>query len=83
MTDSEQHPYVEWIAREARRPVVTDPAARDRIMAAVRAEPAPQRSFPFWQRAWSQPRSFTLSPAAERAARGWPRRHRCLCRRGS
>lgn len=39
MTDSEQHPYIEWIAREARRPVLMDPAGRDRIMAAVRAEP--------------------------------------------
>ena len=41
MTDSELHPFVESIAREARRPVVTDPAARERIMAAVRAEPVP------------------------------------------
>jgi len=32
MTDSDQHPYVEWIAREAQRPVVTDQAARKRIM---------------------------------------------------
>ena len=51
MTDSELHPYVELIAREARRPVVTDPAARDRIMAAVRAESAPGHRFLFWQRA--------------------------------
>jgi len=61
MTDSGLHPYVELIAREARRPVVTDPAARDRIMAAVRAEPVPQR-MRFWERV-IQPRSFTLSPA--------------------
>jgi hypothetical protein len=61
MTDSELHPYVELIAREARRPVVSDPAARARIMAAVRAEPVPQRR-PIWLRAF-QPRSISLSPA--------------------
>jgi hypothetical protein len=61
MTDSELHPYVELIAREARRPVVTDPATRNRIMAAVRAEPVPQR-LRLWERV-IQPRSFTLSPA--------------------
>ena len=38
MSDSVEHPYVEWIAREAKRPVVVDPAARGRVMAAVRAE---------------------------------------------
>ena len=36
MTEPELHPYVEWIAREAQRPVITDPSARDRIMAALR-----------------------------------------------
>jgi Glycogen recognition site of AMP-activated protein kinase len=63
MTDSELHPYVEWIAREARRPVVTDSAARDRIMAAVRAEPVPQRRSAIWGRLVS-PRVFSLSPVA-------------------
>jgi hypothetical protein len=43
MTESEEHPYVEWIVREARRPVVVDPAARERVMAAVRREPIPRR----------------------------------------
>jgi hypothetical protein len=62
MTDSELHPYVEWIAREARRPVVADQAARDRVMAAVRAEPAPRRHHRFWSRI-IQPRTFHLSPA--------------------
>jgi hypothetical protein len=62
MTDSELHPYIELIAREARRPVVTDPAARQRIMAAVRAEGAPGRRFAFWQRV-IEPRAFRLSPA--------------------
>jgi hypothetical protein len=61
MTDSEQHPYIELIAREARRPVVTDQAARERIMAAVRAEPLPSRS-PFWARVF-EPRSIRLAPA--------------------
>jgi hypothetical protein len=61
MTDSEQHPYVEWIAREARRPVVVDQAARDRVMAAVRAEPVPHHNR-FWSRI-IEPRVFHLSPA--------------------
>src|SRR5262245_5238724 len=59
MTDSELHPYVELIAREARRPVVSDPAARDRVMAAVRAEPLPRR-WHFW--GVLQPRALMLSP---------------------
>jgi hypothetical protein len=67
MTDSELGPYVEWIASEARRPVVMDADARDRLMAAVRAEPVPQRSFvsrvgDAFQR-FAEPRSLTLSPA--------------------
>jgi len=62
MTEPELHPYVEWIAREAQRPVITDPSARDRIMAAVRAEPAPRR-LGIWSRV-VRPRSFTLSPLA-------------------
>ena len=61
MTDSDQHPYVEWIAREAQRPVVTDPAARERIMLAVRAEPMPKRRVRLWERAF-EPRAFRLSP---------------------
>ena len=62
MTDSELHPFVESIAREARRPVVTDPAARERIMAAVRAEPVPVRRSGVWSRLVA-PRTFALSPA--------------------
>ena len=61
MTDSDLHPYVEWIAREARRPVVVDPAARDRVMAAVRAEPLPRRQTSIWGRL-VRPRAFTFSP---------------------
>lgn len=60
MTDSEQHPYVEWIASEARRPVVMEPGVRDRIMAAVRAEPIPT-PVPAWRRLL-QPRVFHISP---------------------
>jgi len=70
MTESE-HPYVEWIVREARRPVVTDPGARadarERIMAAVRAEPIRRpgraaRIVGFIRRV-AEPHVFRLSPA--------------------
>jgi len=61
MTDSELHPYVELIAREARRPVVFDLAARERVMAAVRAEPLPRR-WRFWGAL--EPRSLMVSPLA-------------------
>jgi hypothetical protein len=61
MTDSERHPYVELIAREARKPVVTDRAARERIMTAVRAEPVPRPRTSIWERVVA-PRSWTLSP---------------------
>lgn len=64
MTESE-HPYVEWIAREAKRPVEMDRAARDRVMAAVRAEDAHHHT-PVVRRFWSritEPRVFHLSPA--------------------
>jgi hypothetical protein len=63
MTDSELHPYVELIAREARRPVVTDRAARDRVMAVIHAEPLPRRHMRLWERIL-EPRKLTLSPAA-------------------
>jgi hypothetical protein len=63
MTESDQHPYVDWIAREAQRPVITDSAARERIMAAVRAEPMPTRRPRVWQRAF-EPRAFRLSPVS-------------------
>jgi hypothetical protein len=67
MTDSELDPYVEWIAREARRPVVVDAGARARVMAAVRTEPIPRRSL--MRRVgnviqgFAEPRAFTVSPA--------------------
>lgn len=56
-----QDTYIEWLAREARRPVATDPAARARIMAAVRMEPVPHRHHGFWARL-GEPRAFSLSP---------------------
>jgi hypothetical protein len=59
-----EHPYVEWIAREAKRPVETDRGARERVMAAVRAEGA-HRPAPVARRAWArllEPRTFHLSP---------------------
>jgi hypothetical protein len=61
MTESEDQTYVEWIAREARRPVVMDPAGRARIMDAVRAEPAPSRGRRFWER-FAEPRLISTSP---------------------
>jgi len=76
MIESEQDPYVEWIVREARRPVVTDPQARTRIMAAVRAEPVPRRRLADTKvfapitalssivRRIGEPRTFRLSPVA-------------------
>jgi len=66
MTDPEDHPYVEWIAREARRPVITEAAARARIMELVRSEPLPSRRQTVWGRLL-QPRALTLSPLASAA----------------
>jgi len=67
MTESEQHPYVEWIVREARRPVVVDHAARARVMAAVRREPVPRRRgvdrVASIVRRIAEPRIVHLSPA--------------------
>jgi hypothetical protein len=60
MIDSEQHPYVEWIAREARRPVVVNPDARSRVMAAIRAEARPRRRSG-WRRMFES-RPFDMSP---------------------
>ena len=68
MTEPEQHPYVEWIVREARRPVVVDHAARQRVMSAVRREPIPQRRHvdrvASIVRRIAEPRVLRLSPAA-------------------
>ncbi len=62
MTEQELHPYVRWIADELRRPVLlgSDPAARERVMAAIRAEAPPRRSRGF---GWLvRPRPLSLSP---------------------
>ena len=61
MIDSEEHPYVEWIAREARRPVLTDPDSRARVMAAIRAEPHASARRTLWG-SLLRPRALTLSP---------------------
>jgi Carbohydrate-binding module 48 (Isoamylase N-terminal domain) len=72
MIDPELDPNLEWIAREARRTIVADPAAKDRIMAAIRAEPLPMRPSRVsrvWRSRWLlEPRSFNLSPVASLAA---------------
>jgi len=59
-------PNVRWIVTEARRPVPTDAAARDRLMEAIHAEPAPTRGLRLvtWL---SEPRRFTLPPVATAA----------------
>jgi hypothetical protein len=62
--EADDHPYVELIAREARRPVATDGAARARIMGLVRREPVPRRTI--WGRLL-QPRPLVLSPIASMA----------------
>src|SRR5437588_1726091 len=63
MTESTEHPYVDWIVAEARRPVLVDASARDRVMEAVRALEAPrQEPVGVWSR-FISPRAFTASPA--------------------
>lgn len=60
-------PNVQWIVSEARRPVMVDPAARERLLSAVRAAPRPERQTRF--RAWLlEPRQFALPPLATLAA---------------
>jgi hypothetical protein len=63
MTDSELHPYVEWIVREARRPVAVDADARARLLDALHSEPAPDRHVSVWNRL-RRPRVFDVSPMA-------------------
>lgn len=59
MTESD--PYVDWIAREAKRAVAVDPMAVQRVMARVLQEPRPVRRSPRWRWLVSQ-RSLPLSP---------------------
>lgn len=61
MTDPELDPYVEWIAREAKRAVVVDPMAVERVLACVRQEPRPSTRVAPWR--WIvEPRALPLSP---------------------
>lgn len=58
-------PDMQEIAAEARRPVAIDPAARRRLLEALKAEPAPQRPGVL---AWlMEPRRFALPPLATAA----------------
>jgi hypothetical protein len=59
MTESD--PYVDWIAREAKRAVAVDEMAIQRVMARIRQEPLPVRRSARWR--WLvAPRSLPLSP---------------------
>ena len=59
-------PNVRWVVTEARRPVSTDAAARERLLEALRAEPEPSRSIPIL--AWlAEPRRYSLPPFAAAA----------------
>jgi Carbohydrate-binding module 48 (Isoamylase N-terminal domain) len=61
MTD-QLDPYVEWVAREAKRAVSVDPMAVERVMARVRLEDRPRARAARWR--WLvEPRSLPLSPA--------------------
>lgn len=70
MTDddlSALDPNVQWIVSEARRPVMVDPAARERLLSAVRAAPRPERQTRF--RIWLlEPRQIVMPPLATLAA---------------
>ena len=59
-------PYVQWIASEARRAVAVDPAARGRLLEALRGESRPERHSRVV--AWlTEPRRFALPPLATAA----------------
>lgn len=66
MIERDEDPWVDWIAGEARRPVASDPAARERLLAAVRAEPLPTRATRRWHRLFER-RAIALSPIASLA----------------
>jgi hypothetical protein len=61
MIEPELDPYVEWIAREAKRAVAVDPMAVERVMARVRRAERPSRRAARW-RWFVEPRSLPLSP---------------------
>ncbi len=61
--EDQESPEIQWIAREARRPVAVDPTARDRLFAAVRAEPVPARGGRLLGTAWFvEGRRWSMSP---------------------
>ena len=65
MSEQELHPYVQWIAREAKRPALLDPGARERLLTALQRERAPVRA-----RDWRwlvRPRALRLSPLGSMA----------------
>src|SRR5688500_12448574 len=70
MTDddlSALDPNVQWIVSEDRRPVMVGPAARERLLSAVRAAPPPERQTR--HRAWLlEPRHVAFPPLATLAA---------------
>ena len=60
-------PNVQWIISEARRPVVIDAGARERLMEALRTEEAPRRQSAVM--GWLvRPRRFSVPPLATLAA---------------
>lgn len=62
MIDFELDPIIEQIAREARRPVAVGPDARSRLLAALRAQPAPDRPVQGW-RSVLVPRTVLVTPS--------------------
>jgi hypothetical protein len=66
MTEASQHPYVEWMISEARRPVELDPAARERLLTLLQMERPPKRR-QTGVRTWFRPRSVSLAPMAAMA----------------
>lgn len=65
MTEQELDPYVEWIVREASRPVRIDAAARARLFDAIRAEPRPRPGAWRWL---AEPGALSISRLASLAA---------------
>src|SRR5947209_11088447 len=66
MTDPELDPYVEWIAREAKRAIVVDSMAVERVMARVRQDHRPRSRVLAW-RAIVEPCVLPLSPIVSAA----------------
>lgn len=66
MSDRNVDPELQWIVTEARRPVSIDPAARARLLDAIRGEPLPQRR-PQVMSLLLRPRRIALPPLATAA----------------